>query len=198
MFRHLIITILIVSLVYIGLLVIIQHPLDAEAENVVMGSDVAEVMSDKPQPLTEKPYFKEIEIVGLSANIELAKASTQVQQLWSRINDQHALLNNVNWSLGNVFVYAYYTDFDDEMQFAKLTIGFNRDSLMSDTFGAAIPLPFGTSETFVFNEETQSAPMKAWSAALIHNNLIERHSLNLEGDFTQSVVFVVNPEGVRK
>ena len=220
MARHMFVTFLIVSGIYISLLFAIGHPFVAEAmpaetattQAIEQEIKVAETQSKQPEQLqqsdvkpepapqsiektdvkvTKKMLFKGPTIVGVQAKVDLNNAEQEVQQVWQRLQNNKILQSNVAWNKGNIKVYAYYSGFDANFSTATLAIGYDQEDLRLNSDIEAVTLPTGSFNKFAINAATGSPSEKAWAQAYIYKNLIERHTLNRHGEMVTSEAIVV-------
>ena len=230
MMRHMLVTLLIVVSVYVSLLVVINHPFVAYAQDVEQAAtglnttDVAgdaEMVeesetdfepakvrartkaADEPKPtnlpnnrneatnVADVPMFHGPDIIGVSGMVVMANAELQVAMLWQELLDNKSIINKVKWRSDNIKVYAMYSDFDEAMTKARLTIGFDANVISSQDSFSKIALPKGRYDTYLFDSNTNQAVNKAWSKAHVHDNLIERHTLNSKGERVGADAIVV-------
>lgn len=208
MLRHFFVTFLIVTVVYTGLLFVIGHPMVAvatqssdEAPHQVTDVVLAETQTtqpdstkniDRPAPeQSNQPYFHGPTVVGISQVLDLENAELEVSSLWNALLDNQDLVNQVKWQKGDIKAYAYYSDFNDSMTKARLTIGFDSKDLRSQKQTAKFTLPKGHYQRYMLDFDTYSVSNEAWSKAHINGNLIERHVLNKDGNRVSADAIVV-------
>lgn len=190
MVRHLFVTALIFFVVYVGLLLAIEHPF--------LGLSSIDPMADQSKTETTKVDRVAIEdktkkadntvsmfigptIVGVSASVSLANEQQEIHRVWQQLLANQSLVNQVNWAKGNIEAYAYYREFDSNMTQARLTVGFDLKDLIGPSHLSPVLLPAGHYKSFPMNIDTGVASNAAWTAAYSHKNLIERHMLNSNG-----------------
>lgn len=193
MLRHMLVTGLIVALIYIGLLVVIDRPFVAAAK-ATEASSVAQVNESKVA--NKKATFVSTDkeartIFGLKKSINFAKGYKEVNATWEKLLADKVLMNNVDWSKGNIVVYAYFYDFNNDMTKGSLTIGFDGNDLQLNTNADSVKLPKGSAEHFKYDASTGMAEEDAWNAAYKYQNLIERHTLDSNGQIIASDVIVI-------
>ena len=191
MIRHLFVTALIVSGIYIGLLFAIDHPFVASAEvsKVHIAADVADNQKI-PKSTTDK-FDSAIRIYGLQKSVDFNRADVEVTKAWTEFLANKSLQNNVNWDKGHILVYVYFYDFNADMSRGRLAIGYDGGDLLLSTDAASIDLPRGSHKGFSYNSAIGSAGDKAWEAAYQAKNLIERHKLDDNGEIISSDVIIV-------
>ena len=199
MARHMIVTVAIVFGVYAALLFVIGHPFVVEASPKTAPSEGAQVtavssveVTQKAAHIPNKLLFKGPTIIGVQARINLTHAQEEVAQVWQSLLSNQALMNNVDWSKGNIKVYAYYSAFDDGFSSANLTVGFDQSFLSVSSDMSTAVLPTGPYDAFVIEPETGVASDKAWEKAFSQKNLVERHTLNRNGESVSADAIVIS------
>lgn len=210
MLRHMFVTLLIVASVYTSLLFVIGHPLVAVAspeskENTSIDSDgessghkniEKKNASRAESDWRNLPSFHVGTILGVSQVVELQDDGVAVSQLWQDLLQNKTLVNRVDWQSGNVQVIAYYSDFNETMSKARVSIGFAASSFKrqpvtnSQTIGE-ISLPTGQYLHFPMDIDSETLSDKAWASAMLNDNLIERHTLNRDGERVTAAALVV-------
>lgn len=215
MARHMLLTIMIVFSVYAGLLLVIGHPFAVTAQaEVIDATKVAQPATGlKPQKqirtpakfvdteqqiarltttsASNKPVFKGPTIVGATSLVNLGNAQADIDLVWEKLLADNLLINNVNWSKGNIKAYAYYRDFSANMEQALLTIGFDQNDLKLSNNRWSIILPTGEFELFSVDTDSGVPVEDAWAQAYLQKNLIERHTLNRNGEPVTTDAIVV-------
>ncbi len=210
MVRHMFVTALIVISIYVGLLFAIGHPFVQHVEakstkDITEDSPLVEVLTEEATTVGESPkkiertevslaqsaIFKGRKIVGVSATVNLTDAENQVSEVWALFLDNKVLINNVNWSKGNLKAYAYFSDFSADMSQARLTIGFDEADLKLNSSMQSVILPTGHYERFFVDPNTGVASDEAWAKAYLHKNLVERHTLNRNGESVSTDAIVI-------
>ena len=220
MARHMFVTFLIVLGIYVSLLVVIEHPFVANAmpaEEFVSNADESDLAStetknnsvelaqeqhvestskqtniDKTQVKTvKKVLFKGPTIVGVSEKVDLNNAEQEVQQVWQKLQSNKILQHNVAWNKGNIKVYAYYSELNENFSTAILSIGYAQEHLLLNSNIDTVTLPTGVFHRFRMNAQTGVSSDKAWAQAYIYKNLIERHTLNRLGEIVSAEALVL-------
>ncbi|TDF42172.1 hypothetical protein EYS14_04900 [Alteromonadaceae bacterium M269] len=220
MARHMFVTFLIVLGIYVSLLIVIDHPFVANAmpaEEFVSNTDENDLAStetknngvelaqeqqnesttkptniDKTEVKTvKKMLFKGPTIVGVSEKVDLNNAEQEVQQVWQKLQSNKVLQHNVAWNKGNIKVYAYYSEFDENFSAATLSIGYDQEDLLLNSNIDTVTLPTGVFHRFSVNTQTGIPSDKAWAQAYIYKNLIERHTLNRLGELVSAEALVL-------
>lgn len=157
MVRHMMLNALIVFVVYLALLLVIGHPFVNQLTHV--DSDIVEIDEtateytplDQSQVTNElkEPFFKGPIIVGITSIVNFEADDQEVDLLWQQLLANTALINNVDWSKGEIKVYAYYRDFTADMNQARLTIGFAEEDLKFASNMTSKTLPRATMNSFL-------------------------------------------------
>lgn len=200
-------TALIVAGIYLGLLVVIEHPFVVAAERAEVDSQVVQtqVESQKQQPVISKPvaikmqkapkpeqlYMPDTTLVGINGAVDLNNAQADAGKLWQRFSEMKALQNNVDWSKGNIVVYAYYHNFNQDFTWADLMIGYDEQDLKLGTSSKKMTIKQGAYQKYIFQAQLNSASDEAWAQAYIHKNLMERHTLNRNGQLVTTDAIVL-------
>lgn len=213
MARHMFVTTVVVLSVYLGLLVVIGHPFVAHATGKTEKKDDTTSMNNEAlnRGIVEKkftpklaehearqgrsPVFKGATIVGISSVVNLDNNLNDVNRVWEQLFKDRGLVNNVNWRQGNVNVYAYYTDFSADLNQATLVVGFDVQDLALDATSSAAVLPTGEFQHFSVDRVTGQVTDEAWVFAYANKNLIERHTLNSNGESVSIDAIVIMKEG---
>ena len=166
---------------------------EERAQTPEVNYDGAKKKQALPAPVSSlsAPLFKGPTIVGVSNRVDLNDDGQEVEQLWQQLLNDKVLQNNVNWSKGNIKVYAYYSDFDANFTTAKLAIGFNSADLLLHSSLLHIGLPSGNFKKFATDPETGGASQQAWAQAYLNKNLVERHTLNRNGEMVSADAIVM-------
>ena len=210
MVRHMFVTALTVISIYLGLLFAIGHPFVQYAEaNSTTGTrgdlplvgvvtEEVSTIGESPEKIeraevskAQSPIFKGPTIIGISATVNLSGTENEVSNVWALLLDNKVLVNNVNWSKGNLKAYAYYNDFSADMSQARLTIGFDEADLTLNSSLQSVILPTGRYERFSVDPNTGAADDEAWAKAYLHKNLVERHTLNRNGESVSTDAIVI-------
>ena len=186
MVRHLMVTTLIVALIYFCLLIVIDHPFVASADAshvIAQNSESSKIKSPESNA--------SISIFGLQRKIDFKSADRDIAKAWNDFSSNESLQNNVDWNKGNIVVYAYFYDFNQDMSKGRLAIGYSGSDLLLNTDAVSIELPQGKKLHFKYNTAKGTAEDKAWEAAYRYKNLIERHTLDANGEIVTSDVVVI-------
>ena len=207
MARHMFFTVLIVFSVYVGMLFVIDHPFVAQAAESVPGAqnkasdgqadntDQFEVSTADVEvravTVSPKALFKGPTIAGIETRVDLSNGADDVELVWEKLLANKPLVNNVDWSKGSIKAYAYYRDFDANFASATLSIGFDVEDLKLHSDQSMTLLPSGQFDRFNIDLRSGYPPEQAWLKAYEHKNLIERHTLNRDGETVAADAIVV-------
>ena len=199
MARHMFLTVVIVFSVYATLLFVIGHPFVVEAstnnaatQSVKKPSELTAEVERSVQQQPKKVLFKGPTIIGVKSRVDLTQGQEQVEQVWQTLLNNKPLQNNVDWSKGDIKVYAYYSDFNKSFTAATLSIGFDSEQLLLNSDMQHVTLPTGSFDKFIIDPNTGMASDEAWAMAFQHKNMIERHTLNRQGEAVTADVIVIN------
>ena len=130
-------------------------------------------------------------LVGTKGAIELKDAQQQVAKLWEKFSQMSALQNNIDWSKSSIVVYAYYHNFNQDFSWADLMIGYDLAALKVSSNAPQLTIKQGPYHKYRFSTQNQSASDEAWAQAYIHKNIVERHTLNPQGELVGTDVIVL-------
>jgi len=202
MARHMLLTALIVAGIYLGLLVVIEHPLvvaaeqtemaaQAKSQGVVLPTEKAAETKGASAVKTTQFSMPDTTLVGVSGAIDLNNAQVDAAKLWQKFSHMKALQNNVDWSKGNIQVYAYYHNFNQDFTWADLMVGYDYQDLKLHTGARKMTIRQGSYQKYRFVVDKNTASDQAWAQAYVHKNLMERHQLNADGRLVSTDVIVI-------
>ncbi|MCV6623352.1 MAG: hypothetical protein OIF51_16545 [Cellvibrionaceae bacterium] len=134
--------------------------------------------------------FKGVHIEGITRRISFSNAEVEINQIWADLYSMEELLNQAYANKDQAIVYAFYRDFNSNMDSALLTVGFS-DISTSSSQADITSLPNGHFKEFAIDNSSGLTPNKAWEAAYYHQNLIEKNLVDQEGQYTTTKAIVV-------
>ena len=220
-FRHFLVTIFIVGLIYVPLLWlngISPIAYFTNTKNHTSASEVSaipdsnkqsgvkktktiqsskmpkQVHQEKQTKSAQKNVFSEFSITGISTKIQLNKVKImqkQVEDVWQRFSDNDALHESVGWIKGSNAVYAYYHSFNSSFTSAILTVGYESGSTVKGL--SPVIVKSGIYKTFAFNSYGIS-PDEAWEYAYPKATILERYKVDINGKTHYKDVLVIHPQ----